>query len=161
MKKFLFPLLALFFLPFQAISRSYEVEEDLMNDTMTIYFFLDSENSISNSIGVLEKGKLMLRCTDGNPSLVLLTPTYNASSSSVGVRWNKDTASYFNWNPSTDSQAYFHPNPKNFINEMKGKDFLTLAWKPYQKKQVAVKFDLNAQNWKEDIEQAIKDGCKL
>ncbi len=28
-------------------------------------------------------------------------------------------------------------------------------------REKAVKFDLNSQNWKEDIEQSIKDGCDL
>ena len=44
---------------------------------------------------------------------------------------------------------------------MKEKDFLTLAWQPYQRSQEAFKFDLNSQNWKQDIEQSIKDGCDL
>ena len=44
---------------------------------------------------------------------------------------------------------------------MRTRDFLILQWQPYQRGEVAVKFDLNSQNWKQDIEQAIKDGCKL
>ncbi len=161
MKRFLVPLIALFFLPLPVHSRSYEVEEDLMNDTKTIYSFLDSENLINNSIGVPTRGILMIRCSDGKPSLVFQTPTYNADNRSVGVRWNKETANYYDWNKSTSSDAYFHRKPKDFINEMRERDTLTLAWQPYQRSQEAVKFDLNSQNWKQDIEQAIKDGCKL
>ena len=159
MKRFL--LLALFLLPIQVFSRSYEVEEDLMNDSKNIYFFLYSENQINNTIGVAENGIIMIKCSNGKPSLVFQTPTYNADNRRVGIRWNKDVASYADWNKSTSSNAYFHRKPKDFINEMKGKDFLTLAWQPYQRSQEAVKFDLNSQNWKQDIEQSIKDGCDI
>ena len=44
---------------------------------------------------------------------------------------------------------------------MKERDYLTLAWTPYQRATEAFKYDLNSQNWKQDIEQAIKDGCDL
>ena len=35
-----------------------------------IYFFLYSENQINNSIGVAEKGIIMIKCSNGKPSLV-------------------------------------------------------------------------------------------
>tara|TARA_Y100001933_G_C18833209_1_gene494279 strand:- start:202 stop:378 length:177 start_codon:yes stop_codon:yes gene_type:complete len=57
--------------------------------------------------------------------------------------------------------AYFHGNPKDFINKTKEKYFLTLAWQPYQRGQEAIKFSLNSQKRKEDIEQSIKDGCNM
>ena len=159
MKRFLF--LVLFLLPIHVLGDYYEVDEDLMNDSKNIYFFLRSENQVNNSIGVSEKGVIMIKCSNGKPSLVFQTPTYNADNRQVGIRWNKDVASYNDWNKSQAGNAYFHRKPKDFINKMKEKDFLTLAWQPYQRSQEAFKFDLNSQNWKQDIEQSIKDGCDL
>ena len=86
---------------------------------------------------------------------------FNADNRNIGVRWNKEEANYSDWNKATNGKSYFHRNPKDFINKTKEKDFLTLAWQPYQRGQEAVKFSLNSQNWKEDIEQSIKDGCSL
>ena len=159
-KNFLISILALMLLPLEVSGKLYEIEEDMMNDNKNIYFILESENKVRNSIGIEKSGFLMIRCKNGKPEMLLGTPTYNTSKD-VGVRWDKDKPNFSFWDKSQDGTMFFHRNPKNFINEMKNKDFLTLAWKPYQRTQVALKFDLNSQNWKEEIEQSIQDGCKL
>ena len=147
-------------LPIEVSGKLYEIEEDMMNDDKKIYFFLESENKVRNSIGTEKSGFLMIKCVNGKPDLALNTPTYN-SDYSIGVRWDKDKATYSDWIKSKDGTTFFHRKPKKFINEMKTRDFLTLAWTPYSRAQDAFKFDLNSQNWKEEIEQSIKDGCKL
>lgn len=150
----------LFLMPTSVLGMNYEIKEDLMTDNKTIYFFITSENTVRNSIGQEESGLLMIKCENGNPSFLMDTPTFNTERN-IGVRWDKEKASYSDWSKSADGTAFFHRNPKTFINEMKERDYLTLAWTPYQRATEAFKYDLNSQNWKQDIEQAIKDGCDL
>ena len=159
-KSFLISILALMLLPLEVSGKGYKIEEDMMNDNKNIYFILESENKVRSSIGIEKSGFLMIRYKNGEPEILIYTPTYNTSKE-VGVRWDKDKPNFSFWNRSEDGTAFFHRNLENFINEIKKKDFLTLAWTPYQQTQEALKFDLNSQNWKEEIEQSIQDGCKL
>jgi len=160
-KRFLLPLLALSLLPLKVSSGSYQIREDIMTDEKEIVFALISENKVSNVIGVEETGGLVVSCRNGKPSLFFSTPTYNGNNNYVGTRWDKEKASYNSWNESSSGTGFFHRKPKKIINEMRERDTLTLAWDPYQRREAALKFDLNSQNLKQDIEQAIKDGCKL
>tara|TARA_Y200000002_G_scaffold319484_1_gene278848 strand:+ start:484 stop:972 length:489 start_codon:yes stop_codon:yes gene_type:complete len=159
--RFLIPLLALFLLPLKVSGGSYQITEDIMTDDKVIVFALLSENNVSNEIGVKESAGLIVSCRNGKPKLFFSTPTYNGNNNYVGTRWDKEKASYNSWNESSAGTGFFHRKPKKIINEMREKDTLTLGWNPYQRREEAVKFDLNSQNWKQDIEQAIKDGCKL
>ena len=102
----------------------------------------------------------MIKCENGNPSFLMDTPTYNTERN-IGVRWDKDKASFYNLNKSTDSQAFFHPRPKEFAQKLKEKSFLTVQWSPYSSTSRAAKFDLNSQEFKEDISKAQSDGCNF
>ena len=161
MKRLIFPLLALFIIPIKVNGGAYEIKEDIMTDEKEIVYAIVSENKVSNIIGVKEYGALVVRCKNGKPSLILNTPTYNADNKNIGIRWDKDKPTNENWNKATSSDAYFHPDPKKFIEESKKRDSVILQWEPYQSAAVAVKFNLNSQNWKEDTDQAIIDGCNL
>ena len=161
MKRFILPLLALLIIPIKVDGGVYEIKEDIMTDEKEIIYAIISENQVSNIIGIKEYVGLIVRCKNGKPSLILNTPTYNADNKNIGIRWDKDKPTNEYWNKATSSDAYFHRNPKKFIEESKKRDSVTLQWQPYQRAAVAAKFDLNSQNWKEDTDQAIKDGCNL
>tara|TARA_Y100001970_G_C14239931_1_gene864259 strand:+ start:3278 stop:3646 length:369 start_codon:yes stop_codon:yes gene_type:complete len=120
-----------------------------------------SQNETPNSIGVKEQTILGVRCNNGKPSVIVYTPTFNSDNNRIGIRWDKDEAFYQNWDKASSSKSYFVPNPKKFIDEVKKRDFITIQWTPYQRASVAAKFDLNSQNFKNDIETSIKDGCNL
>ena len=161
MKRLLIPLLAAIALPTALESKFYTVETDLMTDETNIRFYIDSETQVLNSIGGRDAISLWVRCNNSYPEIFFTTPTYNADNTRVGVRWDKDKASFYNWSKSTDSQAFFHPRPKEFAQKLKEKSFLTVQWSPYSSKDRAAKFDLNSQEFKEDISKAIADGCNF
>ena len=161
MKRLLFPLLAFLALPTALESKFYSVDTDLMTDEIKIRFYINSETEVLNSIGGREIIKLWVRCNNSIPEIFFTTPTYNADNTRVGVRWDKDKASFYSWNKSTDSQAFFHPRPKEFAQKLKEKSFLTVQWSPYSSTSRAAKFDLNSQEFKEDISKAIADGCNF
>ena len=159
MKRLLLPLLAALALPNAVESKFYTIDTDLMTDETKIRFYIDSETQVLNSIGGRDTIKLWVRCNNSIPQIFFTTPTYNADNTSIGVRWDQDKASYYSWNKSTDSQAFFHPRPEKFAQKLKEKDFLTVQWSPYSSTNRAAKFDLNSQEFKEDISKAIADGC--
>jgi len=161
MKRLLLPLLAALALPTALESRFYTVEADLMTDETKIRFYIESETEVSNAIGGKETIKLWVRCNNSIPDIFFITPTYNAENTSVGVRWDKDKPSFYYWTKSKDRSAFFHPRPKEFAQKLKEKSFLTVQWSPYSSKDRAAKFDLNSQEFKEDISKAIADGCNL
>jgi len=161
MKRLLFLLLVAIALPTALESKFYTVETDLMTDETKISFYISSETQVLNSIGGSQTINLWVRCNNSNPEIFFTTPTYNADNTRVGVRWDKDKASFYNWTKSTDSQAFFHPRPKEFAQKLKQKSFLTVQWSPYSSKNRAAKFDLNSQEFKEDISKAIADGCNF
>ena len=161
MKRLLLLLLAAIALPNAVESKFYTVDTDLMTDETKISFYISSETQVLNSIGRSETINLWVRCNNSNPQIFFTTPTYNADNTRVGVRWDKDKASFYSWSKSTDSQAFFHPKPKEFAQELKEKDLLTVQWSPYSSKDRAAKFDLNSQEFKDDISKAIADGCNL
>ena len=161
MKRLLLPLLAALALTNALESKFYTLDTDLMTDETKIRFYISSETQIINSIGGSETINLWVRCNNSNPQIFFTTPTYNAENTKVGVRWDKDKASFYNWNKSTDSQAFFHPRPKEFAQKLKEKSFLTVQWSPYSSTSRAAKFDLNSQEFKEDISKAIADGCNF
>ena len=161
MKRFLLPLLAALAFPTAVESKFYKVETDLMTDETKILFSISSETLVQDSIGGRDKINLFVRCNNSIPQIFFVTPTYNADNTRVGVRWDKDKASFYNWNKSTDGQAFFHPRPKEFAQKLKEKSFLTVQWSPYSSTSRAAKFDLNSQEFKEDISKAIADGCNF
>ena len=161
LKHLLLPLLAALALPIAVESKFYTEDTDLMTDETKISFYISSETQVLNSIGGSETINLWVRCNNSNPQIFFTTPTYNADNTKVGVRWDKDKASFYNWNKSTDSQAFFHPRPKEFAQKLKEKDLLTVQWSPYSSKDRAARFDLNSQEFKDDISKAIKDGCNF
>ena len=161
MKRLLLPLLAAFALPTAVESKFYTVDTDLMTDETKIRFYIESETQVQDSIGGRDKINLFVRCNNSIPQILFVTPTYNADNTRVGVRWDKDKASFYSWNKSTDSQAFFHPRPKEFAQKLKEKSFLTVQWSPYSSTSRAAKFDLNSQEFKEDISKAIADGCNF
>ena len=161
MKRILLPLLAALALPIAVESKFYTEDTDLMTDETKISFYISSETQVLNSIGGSEMINLWVRCNNSKPQIFFTTPTYNADNTKVGVRWDKDKASFYNWNKSTDSQAFFHPRPKEFAQKLKEKDLLTVQWSPYSSKDRAARFDLNSQEFKDDISKAIEDGCNF
>tara|TARA_E500000331_G_scaffold118352_1_gene115473 strand:- start:135 stop:620 length:486 start_codon:yes stop_codon:yes gene_type:complete len=161
MKSLLLPLLGLLALPTAVESKFYKIDTDLMTDETKISFYISSETQVLNSIGGSETINLWVRCNNSYPEIFFTTPTYNADNTRVGVRWDKDKASFYYWTKSTDSQAFFHPRPKEFAQKLKEKSFLTVQWSPYSSKDRAAKFDLNSQEFKEDISKAIADGCNF
>ncbi len=161
MKLLLLSLIAAFAFPTAVESKFYTVETDLMNDETKILFSISSETLVQDSIGGRDKINLFVRCNNSIPQILFVTPTYNADNTRVGVRWDKDKASFYNWNKSTDGQAFFHPRPKEFAQKLKEKSFLTVQWSPYSSTSRAAKFDLNSQEFKEDISKAIADGCNF
>ena len=161
MKRILLPLLGLLALPTAVESKFYTVETDLMTDETKIRFLISSETQVLNSIGGRDTINLWVRCNNSYPQIFFTTPTYNADNTRVGVRWDKDKASFYYWTKSTDSQAFFHPRPKEFAQKLKEKSFLTVQWSPYSSTTRAAKFDLNSQELKEDISKAIADGCNF
>ena len=94
-----------------------------MTDETKISFYISSKTQVLNSIGGSETINLWVRCNNSNPEIFFTTPTYNADNTRVGVRWDKDKASFYNWTKSTDSQAFFHPRPKEFAQKLKEKSF--------------------------------------
>ena len=161
MKRLLLSLLAVLVFPFEGFGAGYRIKENMMTDEKIIAFLLVSENKVSNTIGNKESAGLAVVCTNGEPSVRFVTPTYNGNSEKVGTRWNAEKASYSYWERASNGTGFFHKRSKEFINETRKRNFLTLAWYPYQSSEEAVKFDLNSQNWKADIEQSIKDGCEI
>ena len=130
MRRLLLLLLAAIALPTALESKFYKVDTDLMTDETKISFYISSETQVLNSIGGSETINLWVRCNNSNPEIFFTTPTYNADNTRVGVRWDKDKASFYNWTKSTDSQAFFHPRPKEFSQKLKEKSFLTVQWSP-------------------------------
>ena len=161
MKRLLLPLLAALALPTAVESKFYTVDTDLMTDETKIRFYIESETQVQDSIGGRDTINLWVRCNNSYPEIFFTTPTYNADNTRVGVRWDKDKASFYYWTKSTDSQAFFHPRPKEFAQKLKEKSFLTVQWSPYSSTSRAAKFDLNSQEFKEDISKAIADGCNF
>ena len=161
MKRLLLPLFAALTIPSSLESKFYKIDTDLMTDEIKINFYINSETQVLNSIGGRDTITLWVRCKNSSPEIFITTPTYNADNTIVGVRWDKEKASYYNWTKSTDSKAFFHPRPKEFAQKLKEKSFLTVQWSPYSSNDRAAKFDLNSQEFKEDISKSIADGCNL
>ena len=90
-----------------------------------------------------------------------MTPTYNGENNLVGVRWNEDKPSYEYWSQSTNKKGYFVPDVKAFVKEIMQSYFLTFQWEPEDSNKKAVRFALNAQDFKKELKQAQKDGCNL
>ena len=128
MTLFLLPLLAFLALPTSIESKFYKIDTDLMTDEIKISFYISSETQILKSIGGSETINLWVICNNSNPEIFFTTPNYNADNTTVGVRWDKDKASFYNWTKSRDSQAFFHPRPQEFAQKLREKSFLTVQW---------------------------------
>mgnify|MGYP001162163236 CR=1 FL=1 len=142
-----------------AFSAYLKIEDDLMLDTKKISIFESSKTETSNIIGIPEKSFIQIRCEGTKVDSYISTPTYNASNTNVGIRWNTDKPIYTSWNKSTSGTALFAPNPIKFISKILKNDSLVFQWEPYQKQKQAAKFDLN--DLKEKIKEAIQKGCNI
>tara|TARA_Y100000589_G_C26724084_1_gene454960 strand:+ start:32 stop:517 length:486 start_codon:yes stop_codon:yes gene_type:complete len=160
MKKFFLASFIYFFLPIISLAENYKIREDLMTDEKEISFSILSENTISNSIGVQEKAILSFRCKK-EPQVIFATRTYNADNIELEIRWNKGFVYSYHWDPASKSIAYFHRDPKRFIERTEESDLVTIAWIPYKRRKIAARFDLNSQSWKKNIQRAKDDGCSL
>ena len=161
MKRILLPLLTAIALPTAVLGLGYEVKTNLMTDEKEIEFLMMATDSVKNDIGIKKEVYLFVRCEGGDPEIFVMTPTYNGENNLVGVRWNEDKPSYEYWSQSTNKKGYFVPDVKAFVKEIMQSYFLTFQWEPEDSNKKAVRFALNAQDFKKELEQAQKDGCNL
>jgi len=152
----------LFFLPSSLYAGSYEVEQDLMTDKKEIMFSISSETTYKDSINQDREGLLFIRCSPEKVDLIINTFIYNGRNKEITLRWGTDEPFTERWTQDSRGIAFFNrKDPNKFISKLKENDSLTVQWKPYQSRPQAMKFDLNDQNFKEDIKQAEKDGCNF
>jgi len=128
-----------------AYASNINVEQDLVYGTNRHTLMIDSENTISNSIGVQRHATLIVRCKGRNAELYVWTPTYNGlQNGSVVVRWSATDISSQYWNPSTSGKGFFTKTPRKFLDLTAQRDELVLGWEPYGTTQVGAKFNLAA-----------------
>ena len=130
-----------------------------MTDERKIFISLPSTDKVLNSIGSREFAKLVIRCQKNSIEAFISTPTYNGDSSYIGTRWSGGKPSYGYWNKAVGGDAFFSPDPKSFVKELKENSSLVFQWSPYQKKAVAVTFSLS--EFQSYLEKAKADGCPI
>jgi hypothetical protein len=162
-KHLLIPLVSFIALA-NPVNAKYWSDIDLMTDEIKHAIYFDSSTTAANSIGVEEEATIYIRCNVKNEKIVsfksyIKTPTYNGSSTSVAVRWDKGEPLRTRWSGSASDTAFFAPKPKDFVNQLYNSDSLVFQWTPYNRVATAVKFDLGAL--KQDIDQMIQEGCNF
>ena len=121
-------------------------EEDLMTGKTNHLQFFFSETKVPNSIGMQEAAEIYVRCDGGKPmDIFISTPTFNADNRRVQVRWNQGEATPDYWTESSDSTAFFAPQPESFLKRMIQSNRLVFGWEPYQSADLAVAFNLTSQ----------------
>ena len=163
MKRLLIPLISFLALA-NPVNAKYWSDIDLMTDETKHGIYFDSSTTVANSIGVEEEATIYIRCNVNNEKIVsfkayIKTPTYNASSTSVALRWDKGEALRTRWGGSASDTAFFAPKPKDFVNKLYSSDSLVFQWTPYNRVATAVRFDL--VELKQDIDQMIQEGCNF
>ena len=163
MKRILFFILAALAQP-NAVDASYWSDIDLMTDEIKHGIYFNSSSTVENSIGIQEEAAIYIRCNVKNDNIAsfdsyIKTPTYNGSSSTVGLRWDKGEPLRKGWIKSSSGTAFFAPKPKDFVDKLYNSDSLVFQWTPYNRVATAVKFDLD--EIKKDIDQMIEKGCNF
>tara|TARA_R100000742_G_C4277466_1_gene99370 strand:- start:2300 stop:2797 length:498 start_codon:yes stop_codon:yes gene_type:complete len=161
MKRLLLPLLAALALPISS-SAYYYNKQDLMTDEIKHSVLILSSNKVDNVIGIEQEASIFIKCTTKDNVMTGLeagisTPSYNADSRMLRLRWDKETPTRDSWQKASNGKGFFSPSPKSFITELNKFDTLIAEWSPYQKAPVAAKFNLN--ELKKDIEKLTEVGC--
>ena len=126
-----------------AYASNIQVDEDLIQGVNRHVLMIDSENTVSNSIGRQKHATLIVRCKAGRADFYLWTPTFNGlRNSRVAVRWSAEDISNQYWNQGKGGKSFFSKTPKKFLDLTTQRDQLILGWHPYSTTQVAAKFDL-------------------
>ena len=150
-----FAALAFVAAPVQA---SISSESDLMGGKAKHLYVIESTTTVNDSIGRDKTVGLGIRCNYNNKGLeaVILTPTYNGRNNRVSTRWNQERPSNGRWSRATSGKGFFHSSPKSFLSELLSNNTLAFAWTPYNRAQVAAKWDLTSA--KSDL-KTIKSLC--
>ena len=127
--------------------------EDVMTGVSRHVLQIESDTTVSNSIGAQKTATIVLRCEGGSTDAYVWTPTYNGlsyrSKPRVQTRWDGGKITTGSWGASKSGDAMFHPNPKSFIGELLAAKQFVFGWEPYSTQPVAARWDL--QKHKADL----------
>ena len=127
--------------------------EDVMTGVSRHVLAIESDTTVSNSIGAQKTATIILRCEGGSTDAYVWTPTYNGlsyrSRPRVQTRWDGGKITTGSWGASKSGDAMFHPNPKSFIGELVAAKEFVFGWEPYSTQPVAARWNL--QKHKADL----------
>jgi len=127
-----------------------EITKDELTSEGKYILRLKSTNQVVDSIGYSKTVSFFVRCGPQRAfDLFLSTPTYNADSSIVYVRWNDGAIETQYWGRGVGGDAYFTKTPKQFLDKMLGSESMVLGWRPYSSETKSARYDL--QPYKNDL----------
>ena len=154
-------LLFLISLQNKVLGDSYQVFEDLINDGNKILFSIKADNKFNDIYDRKSEAVLKIRCNTKETNITLFTQTFNSDNNQIYLRWDKSEPVTADWKVSLSSDSYTVLDTKNFIQDIYDNNFLAVQWKPLKYPPLVAKFDLNSQDFKENIKKAKIDGCKI
>ena len=161
MKRLLLPLLAAIALP-TAVNAGYESDIDLMTDKREILVWVLAENLVENVIGTKRPVGLVIQCGSEDTFAYLQTENVvSGKNTNIRIRWDGAEPITENWKVSTNGKQIATKNSKEFIRKLENSSNIIFGWVPYMDSKKAAKFNLNSQNFKEDLIKARKNGCDI
>lgn len=123
-----------------------ESKVDHLSGSSNHYLLIESDTTVSNSIGRPKTASIIVRCVKGKFETYINTPTYNGvsrySSKPVATKWDNGPVTSGIWSTSSDGDAFFHSKPRSFHNELTSHSTFVFGWEPYGKTQVSAKWNL-------------------
>ena len=161
MKRLILPLLAALAIP-TAVNAGYKSEFDLMTDKNQIMVWVTSENEVENILDRKEPVGIVIQCGSENTFAYLQTGNViGGDNTNIRIRWDGSAPIEENWISSTDGTQITTRNTKEFIRKLENSSNIIIGWIPYMDSRKAAKFNLNSQNFKEDIIKARQNGCDI
>lgn len=137
---------------------SIKAEVNPIEDTTKYTLAIHSTNENANSIGMLERDSIVIRCEAGETDLYIVTSAYVSSDSqSVKVRYDKGEVNKQWWNGASGGSALFSNSPLSTMVDMFTHKQMTIGYKPWRETEDFATFDL--EPYHKDIDQMMKH-CK-
>ncbi len=167
MKRLLLSLLVALALPTAVNSASSFLNNDPMTDRSSLIISEDSRDEVLNSIGVREKGKLLINCYDlKGKNLIIVAfqaPTFNSKDNQdLLVRFDKNKPYTIPGLVISAKKSFFLNTNENdeFINNMLNHSQVLIQWKDWPNKiRRVLSFDL--PDLKEEMKKGKEKGCNF
>lgn len=110
-----------------------------LDDSKTVIANLKADSG-ADYLG--RKVGLVARCKSNVTDFYINWQDFLASNTSVTSRIGKNEAQTFNWDPSTNNKATFHPRPIEFLRNVMGESSFVAQITPYNSSPTTAVFDI-------------------